>query len=87
MDRYTIQEVHLLNFVIDTPVRFKGFGWELIKHFLKNIQPKTAVFLEVKESNFPAIILYKKAGFKEIAIRNNYYGSKNNALIMKKKIY
>ena len=63
MARYTGYEVHLLNLVVDTPFRSRGCGWRLLKHFLKNIQSKTSEFFEVKEGNFPAINLYRKAGF------------------------
>ena len=87
MARYTGCEVHLLNLVVDTPFRSRGCGWRLLKHFLKNIPPKTSVFLEVKEGNFPAINLYQKAGFQQIAIRQNYYGDGKNAVIMKKIKY
>tara|TARA_Y100000590_G_scaffold435366_1_gene554693 strand:+ start:3246 stop:3431 length:186 start_codon:yes stop_codon:yes gene_type:complete len=52
------------------------------KIFLKNIQPKTSVFLEAKEGNFCTINLYRKAEFKEIAIRNKYYGLRKNAVVM-----
>jgi len=87
MARYNGCEVHLLNLVVDTPFRSKGCGWKLLKHFLKNIPPKTSVFLEVKEGNFPAINLYQKAGFQQITIRKNYYGDGKNAVIMKKIKY
>lgn len=87
MARYTGCEVHLLNLVVDTPFRSRGCGWILLKHFLKNIPPKISVFLEVKEGNFPAINLYQKAGFQQIAIRQNYYGDGKNAVIMKKIKY
>jgi ribosomal-protein-alanine N-acetyltransferase len=40
------------------------------------------VFLEVRESNFPAIKLYYKLGFKEIGRRKGYYKGED-ALIMK----
>ena len=87
MARYNGWEVHLLNLVVDTPFRSKGCGWKLLKHFLKNSPPKTSVFLEVKEGNFPAINLYRKAGFQQITIRKNYYGDGKNAVIMKKIKY
>ena len=87
MARYTGCEVHLLNLVVDTPFRSRGCGWRLLKHFLKNIQSKTSKFFEVKEGNFPAINLYQKAGFQQIAIRQNYYGDGKNAVIMKKIKY
>jgi len=35
------------------------------------------IFLEVRRSNFLAIRLYKKIGFNEIGVRNNYYQNKD----------
>jgi len=46
----------------------------------------TAVFLEVRESNVPAIELYKKLEFREISIRKKYYPDGENAVVMKKEI-
>ena len=83
MARYIDLETNIINFVIDDKFKAKGFGEKLLNHFLANIKSKTSVFLEVKEGNFRAIKLYQKAGFREIASRNNYYGSGQNALIMK----
>ena len=40
--------------------------------------------LEVRESNTPARMLYKKMGYEEIAVRKGYYDGKEDAVIMKK---
>ena len=48
------------------------------------------VFLEVRESNAPAIALYERAGFKPVARRESYYpaGSdghpREDALVMRR---
>lgn len=48
------------------------------------------LFLEVGERNTGAIALYERAGFKQTAIRANYYtyseGGRDNALVFKLKI-
>ena len=44
------------------------------------------IFLEVRKSNFAAISLYKKFGFKEISVRKNYYKNNEDALILKKLV-
>ncbi|MCL1848267.1 MAG: ribosomal protein S18-alanine N-acetyltransferase [Clostridiales bacterium] len=38
--------------------------------------------LEVRESNFIAISLYTKSGFKEAGVRPGYYGGTEDALVM-----
>ena len=43
------------------------------------------ITLEVREDNIKAINLYKKYGFIEKAIRNNYYGN-CNGILMEKEI-
>ena len=43
--------------------------------------------LEVRESNFPAIALYEKSGFKNLGKRKNFYRNpKEDAVIMTKEI-
>lgn len=45
------------------------------------------VFLEVRESNFPAIALYQKMGFYDISVRKNYYlNPVENARVLVKEI-
>ncbi|NLA33482.1 MAG: GNAT family N-acetyltransferase [Tenericutes bacterium] len=39
------------------------------------------ITLEVKKNNIPAINLYKKFGFKELAIRKNYYNGVDGILM------
>lgn len=45
------------------------------------------IFLEVRQSNFNALNLYKKFGFKKIGCRKNYYSDPcENAVIMQLEI-
>ncbi len=56
---------------------------EETKLFSQNNQI-SSIYLEVREKNIPAILLYQKAGFKKIGTRKNYYSNpKENALIFK----
>ncbi len=41
------------------------------------------ITLEVRETNIPAIALYKKFGYKEISIRKDYYKTENGILMLK----
>ena len=58
---------------------------QLVENDVKQIGVKT-LFLEVDESNIPAIELYKKSGFTNAGIRPHYYENGHNAVIMKKEI-
>ena len=46
------------------------------------------IFLEVRESNMPALLFYKKEKFEEIARRKAYYHAPvEDAIIMKREIH
>lgn len=62
--------------------RGSGFGKLILNDFLRNCREKGAekVFLEVRSLNVPAIALYKRAGFVQLAVRKGYYGD-DDALI------
>jgi ribosomal-protein-alanine N-acetyltransferase len=42
--------------------------------------------LEVAIDNTGAISLYKNLGYLQISIRNNYYGTGKDALVMQKEL-
>ncbi len=67
----------------------KHIASSLLEYALEYCKSKniTKVFLEVRESNIPAIKLYEKFNFKNISIRKNYYpDNKEDALIYMLKI-
>lgn len=56
----------------------------LLKSF--EINETDSVFLDVRESNAPAIRLYKSLGFADTGVRKNYYSNPTeNAILMKKE--
>jgi len=59
--------------------RGKGYAKGLIGAVLK--YPHKSITLEVKKSNIMAINLYKTMGFKELAIRKNYYQNEDGILM------
>lgn len=74
--------------VVVSTERRNGYGKILLERALIEIAEKGVkkVLLEVRESNFPAISLYKSCGFKEISIRKKYYADGENAVILIKEI-
>jgi len=44
------------------------------------------ITLEVKENNYPALALYKKFQFKQVAIRKGYYEGTDGILMERKSI-
>lgn len=83
----TFDEAELLSVVTKKSERGKGHADRLMAFAETDLKEKGVnnVFLEVRESNVPAISLYKKFGFDEISKRKNYYGNET-AVIMKKEL-
>ena len=80
--RKLLSEYHILNLGVYPLKQNKGIGSILLEYFLKDIENISSVFLEVKKSNFSAINLYRKNGFRICGERKNYYRDGSSALIM-----
>ena len=80
--RKLLSEYHILNIGVLPHRQKEGIGGIFLKDFLNKIENISTVFLEVKKSNFPAINLYKKNGFKIFGEREKYYKDGSSALMM-----
>ena len=80
---------HLLNITVSKNYQRKGYGKKILEKVLyqSKVLGATIVFLEVRVSNYRAIVFYEKFGFKRDAIRYNYYDGnpKEDALLMSKQ--
>ncbi len=67
-------------------LRRLGIGRLLLNAFEQALPDATdAVFLDVRESNLPAIRLYENNGYERVGLRKNYYKDpRENAILMKK---
>jgi ribosomal-protein-alanine acetyltransferase len=87
-------EAQLLNLSVVPDARRGGLGQALLAQFLDDARRLGAeqVFLEVRESNAPAIALYRHAGFEPVARRESYYPARNadepreDALVMRRAL-
>ncbi len=79
-DRFELDNIYVLE-----EYRNKGIASILIEFMINDGKNKkiTNITLEVREDNVKAINLYKKYGFVEKAIRNNYYYNCNGILMEK----
>ncbi len=74
--------VDIMNLFVNEENRNQGIGTSLMNEVIEK-EDYSRIMLEVNETNNPAIRLYNKLGFKEISLRERYYGD-NTAIIMEK---
>ena len=85
---YVLDSADIISIVVHKDYTQKGIATLLLQEIFafakeNNIQK---IMLEVRRSNLPAQKLYEKHGFKQIAIRNNYYDNTEDALIYEKEL-
>jgi [ribosomal protein S18]-alanine N-acetyltransferase len=74
------QEREILNLAVDRNLRRRGIARELLKDELSRGAGRW--FLEVRESNAPAINLYRSMGFQAAGRRPDYYSVPPEAAIV-----
>ncbi len=83
------REYHLADLAVHTDFRRRGFGRQFVEAVLKGLPDRNVqvVTLEVRVSNLAAIGLYRKLGFRTVAIRRGYYRKpREDALVMLKAL-
>ena len=76
----------VLNLATDPARRRQGIARVLLDEGLEELGSRgaTEVFLEVRESNRPAQLLYKDAGFRPVGMRAKYYHNPSeDALVLR----
>lgn len=68
-------EGDITNVSVKKELQGQGIGTLLVKELEQRMQEfgVISIFLEVRQSNIPAITLYEKQGFERMGIRKNYY--------------
>ena len=80
-------EIHIANVAVHPAWRRKGVGERLIREALMYKEGFSWVGLEVRDSNAAARALYRKLGFQEVGIRENYYVHEGaDAVLMVKEL-
>ena len=79
-------EGQITNITVKECFRKKGLGSILMKYIIdiSYAMKIKKMFLEVRASNYPALSLYEKFGFKKIGVREKYYSNSDNAVVMAK---
>ena len=84
-----LDEAELLEVAVSENFRRSGIASELMNEIFEWCKKNgiVQIFLEVRESNFPARAYYRKFGFTEDGVRKNYYRDPvENALLMSRKL-
>ena len=88
---FGMDESHLLNLCVDPNFRRQGYACYMVR-FLSDIaivRNAKRMLLEVRESNYQALNLYRKLGFQQISRRSNYYPAetdREDALVLAKSL-
>ena len=83
------EEWELENIVVAADQQRRGVGSALIRELLQRAESAgaTSVLLEVRASNFAALRLYQKLGFREDGRRAGYYQHPTeDALLLRRKV-
>ena len=75
LSRRAADEAEILSVAVPDKQRGHGLGRALLDLHLRRLVGlgTRAVFLEVEEGNEPALKLYRRAGFRQVGQRPNYY--------------
>lgn len=79
------ERMEIDNIEVETTHRNKGIGTKLMSYLVSLAIEKRVIniTLEVRVSNEVARHLYKKFGFREVALRKFYYGDEDGILMEK----
>lgn len=68
-------QAHINNLAVVPELRGRGLGTQLLEAVIAEAAHlgATVLTLEVRESNKPALQLYRSAGFKQEGVRKSYY--------------
>ncbi len=82
---YIYDRIEIEYIYVNKEKRKKGIASILLEKLIDESKKLAClnITLEVNVNNIPAINLYKKYGFKKVAIREKYYGSEDGLLMIR----
>ncbi|MBR5868546.1 MAG: ribosomal protein S18-alanine N-acetyltransferase [Clostridia bacterium] len=84
-----LDEGYIMNLCVNPDYRRRGIARQLMDALLKGAEKAELAFvtLEVRESNVPAISLYKSLSFEEVGLRKNYYQNPTEHALLLTRFY
>lgn len=81
LSRFAADEAEILSLAVAPSQRGKGIAGVLLDLHMRRLAglKVRALFLEVEENNAPALRLYRRAGFRIVGRRPNYYRQARDA--------
>lgn len=83
LTRMTSKKIRLYSICIDPQYSGKGIGQQYLLMRLKEFPSYKEIYLELRESNLPALSLYKKLGFQFQKNLPSYYPDGENGIKLK----
>lgn len=86
---FAADEAELIQIAVDKETRRCGIGKRLLLELINRLKEKEvcSLFLEVRESNAPAISFYESFNFENVGKRPGFYNNpKEDAIIMRLEI-
>ncbi len=79
-----VKKGHIVSIAVDYPYRKQGVGGEILSRALKEMEKANTAeqVLEVRTSNYEAIRIYEKLGFKTVKTIKGYYHDGADAYLM-----
>jgi len=75
-------EISILNIAIHKCLQGMGHGLKMLKKYIKSLQGKYSIYLEVNKNNIKALNMYTKLNFERLSIRKSYYTDGGDAINM-----
>ena len=66
--------LHVLGLAVDHTFRHRGIGGQMVAKLVSKLSSiRRRLVLEVRETNLPALLFFKRCGFKAICVLHNHY--------------
>lgn len=77
------EKAEINNIYVLKSFRSQGVGTKLLEYLVEKCKICENITLEVRKNNISALQLYKKFGFKEVALREKYYNGVDGILMVR----